>query len=76
MKFFRDLVITFVGLALLLSTAVTLFAIIGYFFGEASGADVLWLLKFTVPIIAISLVIAWWNRNVFTAVLGWLFPSF
>ncbi len=74
MKFFRDLFITLLGLVLLISTAFTIFAVIGYFSGEVSGDDVLWLLKFTTPITVVSVAIGWWQRDVFKAMLAWMFP--
>lgn len=73
MKFFTDFLIVLTGFILFVSSLLTIFAIIGYFQG-ASSADTLWALKLTVPVMVITFVIGWWRRDVFSAVLGWMFP--
>ena len=75
MKFFIDFLITLTGLVLLISTAFTLFSVIAYFY----DADINSLIKITsatVPVMIVTLMIAWWKKNVFIAMLGWMFPWF
>lgn len=73
MKFIVDLGVAFTGLALLVSGAFTVLALIGYVQG-ANEADVMGTLKVTVPIVLISLIIAWKRRDVFRSLLGWILP--
>ncbi len=75
MKFLIDLVITLMGLVLLISTSFTLFSVVGYFY-DADVDSLLKITSVTVPIMIITLIIAWWKKNVFIAMLGWLFPWF
>jgi hypothetical protein len=73
MKFIVELGVAFTGLALLVASAFTVLALIGYFQG-ANEADVMGTLKVTVPIVLISLVIAWKRRDVFSALFTWMLP--
>ena len=73
MKFFKDVLICLVGLVLLISTLVTVFAAIGYLKGASSG-DALLILQVSVPIMVVSSVIAWREREVLGSALAWMFP--
>jgi len=75
MKFFIDFLITLTGLVLLISTAFTLFSVIAYFY-DADVDSLIKITSVTVPVMVVSLIIAWWKKNVFVAMLGWLFPWF
>ena len=75
MKFFSDFLITLTGLVLLISTAVTLFSVIAYFY-DADTNSLIKITSVTIPVMVVSLIIAWWKKNVFGAMLGWLFPWF
>lgn len=72
MKFITDFLITLAGLVLLISTLFTLFSVIAYF-NDADIALLIKITKFTVPVMVVTFFIAWWKKNVFVAMLGWMF---
>lgn len=75
MKFFTDFLLTLVGLVLLISTLFTLFSVIAYF-NDADSDSLIKITKVTVPVMIVTLFIAWRNKGVFVAMLGWMFPWF
>jgi hypothetical protein len=73
MKFLIDFGVALTGLVLLLSTLLTIVAAVAYVIG-ARPDDAWWTLTFSVPVMVVCGVIAWWRRDVLAVLIGWMIP--
>lgn len=72
-KFGKDLTFALLGLILAISFLFTIFSVVGYFFNSNVG-DVNQILKFSVPVLVITSIIAWRKKEIFWSMFGWMFP--